>query len=105
MEALTGNNLLVALVVLVAIAELFNIAAKTLQNIKAVRNPSKELADRVDAHQRMLDTDKKRLDSMEEGQNALCTAMLAILDHEISGNSTDKLQSAKTGLTNYLIKR
>ena len=105
MEALTGTNLLTALIVVVAIAEVFNLATKTVQNIKAVKKPSQDLSETVESHQRMLDADKKRLDSIEEGQNALCKAMVALLNHGITGNSVDKLKEAQTELTNYLINR
>lgn len=53
----------------------------------------------------MLDRDKRRIDGLEEGNKAICRGVLALLSHEINGNSVDKLRDAQTGLTNYLIER
>lgn len=52
-----------------------------------------------------LDRDKKRIDSLEEGNKAICRGVLALLSHEINGNSIDKLTAARDGLTEYLIER
>ena len=45
------------------------------------------------------------MDSMETGQRAICRGVLALLSHEINGNSTDKLKEAQTGISNYLIDK
>ena len=52
-----------------------------------------------------LDADKKRLDAQEEGQRVICRGILALLSHEINGNSVEKLKSAQQGITDYLIER
>jgi hypothetical protein len=52
-----------------------------------------------------LDAGKKRLDAQEEGQRVICRGILALLSHEINGNSVEKLKSAQQGITDYLIER
>lgn len=52
-----------------------------------------------------LDRDNRRIASLEEGNKAICKALIALLSHEINGNSTDKLQKALTDLSDYLIER
>lgn len=52
-----------------------------------------------------LSSDKERIDALEEGQKAICRGVLALLSHEINGNSIDKLREASTQITNYLIER
>ena len=52
-----------------------------------------------------LDRDKTRIDSLEAGNKVICRGILALLSHEINGNSADKLKDAKDELTNYLIER
>ena len=54
---------------------------------------------------RKLESDNKRIESLEEGNKAICRGVLALLSHEINGNSVDKLTSARDGLTEYLIER
>jgi hypothetical protein len=52
-----------------------------------------------------LDRDNKRIASLEEGNKVICKALMALLSHEINGNSNDKLQKALEGLNEYLIER
>lgn len=52
-----------------------------------------------------LDTDQKRLNSLEEGNRATHQALLALLDHSIDGNNITQMQHAKETLQNYLINR
>lgn len=52
-----------------------------------------------------LNKDKNRIDSLEAGNKVICRGILALLSHEINGNSADKLKDAKDELTNYLIER
>lgn len=52
-----------------------------------------------------LANDNKRLKTLEDGNKAVCHALIALLSHEINGNSIDKLQHALDGLNEYLIER
>ena len=47
----------------------------------------------------------KRITAIEEGNKVLCQGIVALLSHEINGNSIDKLRQAQTDLTNYLINK
>ncbi len=49
--------------------------------------------------------DHDRLKSLEKGNEAICKCVLAITDHELTGNSIDKLQKAKEEMQNYLIEK
>lgn len=54
---------------------------------------------------RKLGTDNERIKSLEAGNKALCKGMLALLSHEINGNSIDKLTKAQEELQTYLVDR
>lgn len=54
---------------------------------------------------RKLDSDNKRIASLEDGNKVICKALMALLSHEINGNSNDKLQKALSDLNDYLIDR
>ena len=49
-----------------------------------------------------LEKDKKEKESFAR---AICNSMLALLDHNINGDSRDKLESAKKELQDYLISK
>ena len=47
----------------------------------------------------------ERIETLEDGNRAICKALIALLSHEINGNSIDKLQKALSDLNDYLIER
>lgn len=49
--------------------------------------------------------DHDRLKDLEKGNEVICKCMLALTDHELTGNSIDKLRAAKEEMQNYLIER
>ena len=76
--------------------------------IKAIRDWRKPASD-VQSWRRDVDTklnrDNERLTSLEEGNKVVCRGILALLSHEINGNSNDKLAASQQEITNYLIDR
>ena len=133
-EGVTPGMLWTALIVLIAGAGLYVLYGKvreTYAKNKKLKDPEKKLADeisakvlenleprfaeierklsndntRIDENIRELNEHRKRMDSMEAGQRAICRGVLALLSHEINGNSVDKLKEAQTGISNYLIDK
>jgi len=60
---------------------------------------------RLDEHAQRLAALGSRNDVLEAGQKAMCRGVLALLSHEINGNSTDKLRDAQTDINNFLIDK
>lgn len=105
MDKLTPDALITFLWVAAALVA-FVIALWTLADkIKAARKPNEALQNWQRETDAKLDRDKKRIETIEEGQRTLCRGILALLSHEINGNSIDKLKDAQIDLTNYLIER
>ena len=50
-------------------------------------------------------TDHAELKKVEIGIEKLCKCTLAITDHELTGNSVDKLREAKDEMNEYLISK
>lgn len=59
----------------------------------------------LEDHTKQLSAYDTRFGRQEEGQRALCRGVLALLSHEINGNSSDKLREALEGIKNYLIEK
>lgn len=95
-----------ALVLLSSAAEKI---AKAVQIAKAPNIRQDERLDKVEKHLEEVDqylaTDKRRLDSLDEGNRATQRALLALLDHGIDGNNIKQMQQAKADLQNHLINR
>lgn len=111
MENLTlGQFLTVALAVASAIVLLANAVEKIAKIATAARRPNDEQNKRIKALEaeiaeikRMLDNDKKHLDSIDDGNRASQRALLALLDHGIDGNNIKQMQDAKEALRLHLI--
>ena len=56
----------------------------------------------VDAN---MKDNNERIDSLEKGNKVICKALMAMMSHEINGNSIDKLQKAYDAMNEYLIER
>lgn len=133
-EGVTPGMLWTALIVLIAGAGLYVLYGKvreTYAKNKKLKDPEGKLADeisakvlenleprfaeiekklsndntRIDDNTRELNEHRKRMDGLESGQRAICRGVLALLSHEINGNSVDKLKEAQAGISNYLIDK
>lgn len=83
--------------------------AKAVHIAKAPNIQQNERLDEMERHLAEVDSllarDKKRLDSIDEGNRATQRALLALLDHGIDGNNITQMQHAKEELQNHLINR
>lgn len=61
--------------------------------------------DEIETLKGHLDKDKRRLDSIEEGNRVTQKALLALLAHAIDGNNIEPCREAKTDVEQYLISR
>ena len=59
----------------------------------------------IDEHTLKIADITRQNDTIESGQRVLCRGVLALLSHEINGNSDDKLREAWAGINNYLIDK
>lgn len=49
--------------------------------------------------------DHAQLEKLETGIEKICKCTLAITDHELTGNSVDKLRDARDDMQDYLIQK
>lgn len=113
MEGITVTNLWALLLAgasaLVLLANAGEKVVKIVQSLKAPNANQDKRLDELEAWRksvdRMLDSDKKHLDSIDEGNRATQRALLALLAHGIDGNNIKQMQDAQKELNNYLINR
>lgn len=67
--------------------------------------PFAKLKERVSALERRFEGDHKELEKVEIGIEKICKCTLAITDHELTGNSVDKLRAAKDEMQDFLIQK
>lgn len=105
MDKVTGAQVTDFWIVLLAVFAFVVLLGNVVKTVKEWRKPQDDL----EAWRRDVDTklknDNDRLKSMEDGNKVICRGILALLSHEINGNSAEKLKASQTEMTNYLIDR
>lgn len=82
----------------------FKDVIKKVEN-KANKIELEELKNRLDKLEQYQDIDHDRIKEIERGNEKICKCILAITDHELTGNSIDKLRKAKEEMQDYLITK
>lgn len=83
-----------------------------IKGINAAKRPRAEIEKRIELcekaieeHNRFFLNDKRRLESIEDGNRVTQKAILALLSHGIDGNDVDAMRSARDELQDYLVGR
>lgn len=105
MDKITGEEFRGFVVVFAALVVVLGGVLGIIKNWKDIRKPSEDLVRWRKETNDKLDRDNRRLNALEDGNRVLCQGMLAMLNHEITGNSIDKLRTAQDKLQEYLINR
>ena len=105
MDSLTLAQIKDFAVVFLAILAFVVLLGNVVKVIKEWMKPGMSEAEWRREVDRKLGSDNERIKSLEEGNKVVCRALIAMLSHEINGNSTDKLQKAMGELQDYLIER
>ena len=105
MENLTMAQIKDAAIVLLAIAAAVVLIGNFWKTIKEWKKPHDDLEQWRRDMNTKLDNDDKRLKALEQGNKVISRGILALLSHEINGNSDDKLRASQQEITNYLIER
>lgn len=67
--------------------------------------PVTTLEEQVKGHEAMLKRDNDRLKELEDGNRIIMRAMMALLSHDINGNSAEKLKQSLEEIQKYLIDK
>ena len=103
MEALTLQQIRDFIIVLVALMAFVVLLGNVVKTIKEWRKPAVNETDLRKSVNEQLTDQGERIESLEEGNKHIITALIAMLSHEINGNSIDKLRAALDNLNQYLI--
>ena len=93
-----------------AIVLLSNAVEKIVKAVKAAKTPEitqnkkiSDLEERVKKVEEKLESDKKAIAVIREGNHVLTKGMFALLEHGINGNNIDQMKDAKHDVEEYLI--
>lgn len=105
MDQLTLSQIKDFVIVAVAILAFLVLLGNAYKTIREWIQPGMTEAEWRRSVDDKLGKDNKRIESLEEGNRVICRALMALLSHEINGNSNDKLAKALADLNDYLIER
>lgn len=107
-------------VIVALLLSAFNLWDKIETRIKAAKEPTKALENRIANLEQLTSMDYtkrfenydfhfkrdlERIEKIEEGNKVTQQALLALLNHAIDGNDIAEVRKASKDLTDYLIKR
>jgi len=68
-------------------------------------NPAFKIAERVETLEKHDITNSELLEEIVKTNKMLCRCMVILLDHEITGNSIEKIKEIKNEMQTYLIEK
>lgn len=111
---ITVETLLKILGVIITLGGATAVISRWLSPFKTLRQNVENKVDKADFDdlKKEFDTikgyqrsDHKELEKVELGNEKICKGILAIMDHELTGNSVDNLRKTKVEIQNYLIEK
>ena len=73
--------------------------------IKEVRKPNEDLRTLVKEHEHRIEDDESRLKEYEDTNQMVLKCLLAIINHEITGNGVDRMKKLRDDLNDFLIDK
>jgi len=81
-------------------------AIKTAREEKKRKDaPVNTLEEQVKKHDERLSRDHERLNELEDSNRIIMRALMALMSHEINGNSDDKLKASYDEIQRFLIEK
>lgn len=105
MSGVTPDQLMTTAYVLLAVFAAIVTVDKVIDIFKKWRSPSTDTAKKLATDKARLDEHERSIDDLREGQQVLCSGILALLDHELHNGNSDQMQDARDGIMNYLSKK
>lgn len=73
--------------------------------VAKIMAPYRKLKDEVEAHRVALERDHARLTNIDECNKLQLKALMNIVNHELTGNSIDKLKDVRDEINDYLLDK
>lgn len=105
MESLTLVQIRDTIIVLVALLGFVVLLGNAIKTFKGWKAPVDDLKSwQTDVDDKLI-KDNKRLETLESGNRVICRGIMALLSHEINGNSDDKLKKSYDEIQEYLLEK
>lgn len=103
MESVTLVQLRDFVIVALAILAFIVLLGNAIKTLKDWRKPTNDATQWRNEMDESMADNTERIKKVEDGNRVIMKALIAMMNHEINGNSVDKLQKALGELNDYLI--
>ena len=108
-QALSFEQLIGTAAVILLLVGIYNTimgAIKTAREEKRLKEqPVNTLENTVEKKKKKLKNDHERITQLEESNRIIMRALMAVMSHEVNGNSKEKLQNSMNEIQEFLIGR
>lgn len=105
MESLTLVEIRDSIIVLVAVLGFIVLLGNAIKTFKGWKTPVDDLKKWQTEVDDKLKKDNDRLKTLEDGNRVICRGIMALLSHEVNGNSDDKLKKSLDEIQEYLLEK
>ena len=116
LQDLTFEKLIGAAAVILLMVGIYNTIMTAIKNhreekrrksepVRKIKESAGKTRHMVERHEKMLRADRERIATVEDQQRIMLRALMAMLSHEINGNSVDKLKKSVAEIQDYLIEK
>ena len=109
MENITFGQLAGLAALVLVLVGAYNTIMSAVKNYREEKKrkdaPVSTLETKVNEHEEKLKRDHERLTDLEESNRIILRALMAMLSHEINGNSDEKLRASFDEIQKYLIQK
>ena len=109
MENITFGQLAGLAALVLVLVGAYNTIMSALKNYRDEKKrkdaPVNTLETKVNDHEERLDRDHKRLNELAGSNRIIMRGLMAMLSHEINGNSDEKLRASYDEIQQFLIDR
>jgi len=104
MEHISPDQLMSAVVVVLAIFAAIVTVDKFIDIIRKWRTPTTDTAKKLANDKQRLDEHDEAIENLRESNQVICSALLALLDHELHNGNQDQMEKARNEMMAYLSK-
>lgn len=108
-QALSFEQLVGTVAVILLLVGVYNTIMSAIKNAREEKRlreqPVNTLEHTVEDHSKKLQNDHERITQLEESNRIIMRALMAVMSHEVNGNSTEKLQKSMDEIQQFLIER
>ena len=104
MEHISPDQLMSAVVVVLAIFAAIVTVDKFIDIIRKWRTPTTDTAKKLANDKQRLDEHDEAIENLRESNQVICSALLALLDHELHNGNQDQMEKARNEMMGYLSK-